>query len=80
MIRENMLEAKAHLSALVNAALRGEKVYICKAGKPEVQLVPVKHIQILDEELFAPIPELQFRASDSAIHGSLEPGDLGDMI
>lgn len=80
MIQKNMLEAKAHLSALVNAALRGEKVYICKAGKPEVQLVPVEQAQLADEELFAPIPELQFNASVSAIHGSLDPEDLGDMI
>lgn len=37
----NMHEAKSKLSALVDAATRGEEVVICKAGKPMVRLVPV---------------------------------------
>jgi len=42
----NMLEAKTHLSKLVEAALRGEEVVIANRGKPVVKLVkadsPVK--------------------------------------
>lgn len=35
----NMLEAKTHLSRLVEAALRGEEVIIANRGKPVVKLV-----------------------------------------
>ena len=37
----NLYEAKTHLSQLVQAALDGEDVYIARAGKPAVRLVPV---------------------------------------
>lgn len=37
----NMHEAKTHLSALVEEALRGEEVVIARAGKPLVRLAPV---------------------------------------
>lgn len=37
----NMHEAKTHLSALVEEALRGEEVVIARAGKPLVRLEPV---------------------------------------
>jgi len=37
----NMNEAKTRLPALVKAALNGEEVVICRAGKPVVRLVPV---------------------------------------
>jgi len=37
----NMHEAKTHLSALVEEALRGEEVVIARAGKPVVRLAPV---------------------------------------
>ncbi len=35
----NMLEAKTHLSRLVEAVLRGEEVVIANRGKPVVRLV-----------------------------------------
>ena len=35
----NMLEAKTHLSKLVEAAMRGEEVVIANRGKPMVRLV-----------------------------------------
>ena len=38
----NMLEAKTHLSKLVEAALRGEEVVIANRGKPVVRLVRVE--------------------------------------
>lgn len=37
----NMTEAKAHLSKLVEAALRGDEVIIARAGRPLVRLLPV---------------------------------------
>jgi prevent-host-death family protein len=41
VIRVNMHEAKTQLSKLVEAALTGEEVLICRAGEPVVQLTPV---------------------------------------
>ena len=38
----NVAEAKAQLSQLLNAALKGEEVIVARAGKPLVQLVPVE--------------------------------------
>lgn len=38
----NVAEAKAQLSALINAALAGEEVIIAKAGEPAVRLTPVR--------------------------------------
>jgi len=40
----NMHEAKTHLSALVEEALRGEDVVIARAGKPLVRLAPVSPV------------------------------------
>jgi len=37
----NVAEAKAHLSQLLDAALKGEDVIVARAGKPLVRLVPV---------------------------------------
>jgi prevent-host-death family protein len=36
-----MMEAKTHLSKLVEASLRGERVVIANRGKPVVELVPI---------------------------------------
>ena len=41
MTIHNVAEAKAHLSQLLEAALRGEDVIVARAGKPLVRLVPV---------------------------------------
>ncbi len=41
-MQANMHEAKSNLSQLVEKAEAGEKVIIAKAGKPCVQLIPVK--------------------------------------
>ena len=40
MLRTNVAEAKAQLSALIDKALAGEEVVISKHGKPVVRLVP----------------------------------------
>lgn len=41
MTTHNVAEAKAHLSQLLEAALKGEEVIVARAGKPLVRLVPV---------------------------------------
>lgn len=41
MTIHNVAEAKAHLSQLLEAALKGEEVIVARAGKPLVRLVPV---------------------------------------
>ncbi len=41
MAVHNMADAKAHLSQLLDAALRGYEVIVARAGKPLVRLVPV---------------------------------------
>jgi prevent-host-death family protein len=38
----NVAEAKAHLSALIAAAERGEEVVIARDGRPAVRLVPIE--------------------------------------
>jgi prevent-host-death family protein len=40
MRQANVYEAKARLSELVQAALAGEEVWIARAGKPLVRLMP----------------------------------------
>lgn len=44
MSQGNMREAKAALSDMVAAALRGEEVVIARANKPVVRLVPVEPV------------------------------------
>ncbi len=65
MISENLTKAKATLSALVNAALQGEDVTICKDGVPVVKLVPVR--PVLGEDPCREIPELSVRVGDEAL-------------
>lgn len=40
-IHVNIGEAKAKLSSLVDASLRGEEVILAKAGEPKVRLVAI---------------------------------------
>ena len=47
-IHVNIAEAKAKLSKLISASLRGEKVVIDRDGKPQVRLTPVPEAQKLD--------------------------------
>lgn len=49
----NIGEAKAKLSGLVDAALRGEDIVLDKAGQPKVRLVPVPEAQALEREVRA---------------------------
>lgn len=42
MTTHNVADAKAHLTQLLDAALKGEEVIVARAGKPLVRLVPVE--------------------------------------
>ena len=42
MISSNIQQARSKLSQLIERAVAGEKVVICKAGKPIVSLVPYR--------------------------------------
>lgn len=42
MVKANLHEAKTNLSKLVDRALKGEEVIICKAGNPIAKLVPFR--------------------------------------
>ena len=64
MITRNVAEAKATLSALLDAAVAGEEVIVARAGKPLVRLVPLeppprRELGFLPldvpDELFAPL-------------------------
>ena len=52
-IHVNIGEAKAQLSKLVDAAMRGEDIVLDKAGQPKVRLVPVPEAQTLEREVRA---------------------------
>lgn len=63
----NVAEAKAHLSQLLEAALKGEDVIVARAGKPLVRLVPVeppafRELGFLD----LPTPDDRFDPLDDA--------------
>jgi len=49
-IHVNIAEAKAKLSSLVKASLRGEDIVIDRDGKPQVRLTPVPEAQQVDRE------------------------------
>ena len=70
-IQMNIAEAKAKLSALVEAALRGEDVVLAKGGAPVVRIVSLKpqlalrpHLLAtfgypdVDDDAFAPEPDI----------------------
>ena len=70
-IQMNIAEAKAKLSALVEAALRGEEVVLARAGEPVARIVSMipaaaqrPHLLArfsypdVDEAAFAPEPDI----------------------
>jgi prevent-host-death family protein len=62
MLQANLYEAKTRLSELVQAALDGEEVWIARAGKPLVRLVPGR-----------PQPTLKGRGSLALASTDLDP-------
>lgn len=65
MISENLTRAKAVLSSLVNAALQGEDVLICRDGVAVVRLVPIRPVQ--DDDPCRVIPELSISVGAEAL-------------
>ncbi|WP_309752247.1 antitoxin [Novosphingobium sp.] len=49
-IHVNIGKAKANLSKLISASLRGEEVVIDHDGKPQVRLTPVVEAQAVDRD------------------------------
>ena len=49
-IHVNIGAAKAQLSKLIAASLRGEEVVIDHDGKPQVRLIPVAEAVVVDRE------------------------------
>ncbi len=66
MIVENIAPAKAKLSGLVNAALSGEEVVLCKNGEPVVRLIPIYPMSYDDP--CRVITELVIRAGEDAVN------------
>lgn len=64
-IHVNIAEAKAKLSSLVKASLRGEEVVIDRDGKPQVRLTPVPEAQQIDREARARRIEELLRKMDA---------------
>jgi prevent-host-death family protein len=71
MVIQNVAEAKAHLSQLLDAALAGEEVIVARAGKPLVRLVPIEAPPrrelgflplAIPDELFAPLSGADLQA------------------
>lgn len=67
----NIAEAKAKLSALIDAAAAGEEIVLARAGKPVARLVPIRqerplglarHWNIPDDAILEPLPEDEQRA------------------
>lgn len=72
-IHVNIGKAKANLSKLISASLRGEEVVIDNDGKPQVRLAPVAEAQETSaeerrrklEEIFARIDQLPIKDGPS---------------
>jgi prevent-host-death family protein len=71
MAIHNVADAKAHLSQLLDAALKGDEVIVARAGKPLVRLVPVttppaRVLGFLDlpspDERFPPLDDTELAA------------------
>jgi antitoxin (DNA-binding transcriptional repressor) of toxin-antitoxin stability system len=68
-IHVNIGKAKANLSRLISASLRGEEVVIDHDGKPQVRLIPVAGAKAIDsaaqrrkiDEILARIDALPIR-------------------
>ena len=65
MTKMNIAPAKAKLSALVNKALRGEQVVLCKHGIPVVRLVSIQPLS--KDDPCRPISELAVHVGAEAL-------------
>ena len=82
----NIAEAKAKLSALIDAALKGEDVILARSGTPLVRLVPLrqtssKRLGIMNDLGWSgadvPFEAFEPRAEDAAIE-DVAPGHRND--
>jgi prevent-host-death family protein len=64
-IHVNIAEAKAKLSSLVKASLRGEEVVIDRDGKPQVRLVAIPEAATKQREEFKQQLDELLRQMDS---------------
>jgi prevent-host-death family protein len=76
MLSENIAPAKSKLSRLVNAALAGEEVVLCKDGKPVVRLVPIRPMSTDDP--CRVIDDLLIDTGDEAAK-PLQPEEWGEL-
>lgn len=65
MATVNILEAKTHLSRLLERVRSGERIVIAKAGKPVAELVPVSRPDIVFGALAGTV-DIDFEAFDAA--------------
>lgn len=80
-IQMNIGDAKARLSALVEAALRGEDVVLAKAGDPVARIVPLRPATSPRRHLLAEVgyPDVPYEAFEpepevlAAVATPLEP-------
>jgi prevent-host-death family protein len=65
-IQMNIAEAKAKLSGLVEAALRGEDVVLARGGQPVARIVSLAPTQPLRQHVLAQLgyPDVPFEAFD----------------
>ena len=79
MIERSITDAKAHLSSLVDAALRGEDVILDRAGRPVAKIVPFRDPKknrlpggleglVIPDDFDAPDPEIE-----QMFEGGIEP-------
>jgi prevent-host-death family protein len=66
-------EAKAKLSALVDAAERGEQILIMRGSKPAVTLTPVSEDEL---SLWPAVPKTALADFDREIEADREAGEL----
>lgn len=67
MATVNILEAKTHLSRLLERVRAGERIVIAKAGVPVAELVPIARPDIVFGALASSV-EIDFEAFDAADH------------
>lgn len=76
MIAKNISAAKSKLSYLVNSALHGKDVVLCKDGVPVVRLVPLHPLS--GDDPCRVISELVVSCEDEALK-PLAPNDWGEL-
>lgn len=74
MIMVNVYEAKAKLSEYLDAAMKGERVVICKHNQPVAELRPVEQVRTAPRDLTPMYPGKTFVTA--AFFDPLPPDEL----